>query len=329
MARITMLGSLTRRRHGTIWYRLQVPAKLRPLLGWEITRSLKTEDMEEAKRRAPAVAMWAEEKLKAARAQLDQQQPPPRAVDLEILHDAYEQSLNPSWLAWDYSLRHDGIHLGPEPDQKWRQPFSQTPLARLLGITRAVEADEAVEKAAAGGPAALDQQEPAVTLSGLLQAWAKERTPPAKTVDAWVLVLKAARSETKASMRWLPLLLAFTGARLDELCGASKGEVRSDATVARELGPKAGWYLRIEPTKDRSVKTGWRGARSTRDSWEYHHAENELLRRQNRRNRWTDRRSWIAVGISFLALVISAVALLHDINNSVRSDARGTQAEPR
>jgi hypothetical protein len=33
------------------------------------------------------------------------------------------------------------------------------------------------------------------------------------------MVLKAARGEQRPSMRWLPVLLAFTGARLDELCG--------------------------------------------------------------------------------------------------------------
>jgi integrase len=342
-----------RRRHGVIWYRLHVPEKLRPLLGWEIKKTLKTTDMDEARRRAPAVVMWAEEKLKAARAQLEASSPPPQAVDLEDLEDAYEQSLDPTWRAWDYALRHDGINLGPEPDQKFRQPFSQTPLAKLLGITRAIEADKTIEKAAAGGPAGEQQEGPAVTLLGLLEAWANEREPPAKTLDAWTrivdrlikhvshedperltrrdvvgwkdglleqglsrksvevhltavstifnhalanerltrtdcptkgirvakkddpadkrrpftedeaaMVLKAARSETKGSMRWLPVLLAFTGARLDELCGASKGDIRSDATITRELGPEAGWFIRIEPTKDRSVKTGWKGARS-------------------------------------------------------------------
>jgi integrase len=352
MARITMAGSLVKRRHGLIWYRLQVPAKLRPLLGWEITRTLKTADMDEARRRAPAVAMWAEEKLKEARAKLEASAPPPRAVEPEALEEAYEQSLSPAWRAWDYALRHDGIDLGPEPEQ-WQQPFCHTPLAKLLGISRAVEVDQAVESAVADGPAAKEQAGPAVTLSGLLQAWAKERTPPARTVDAWTrsinrlinhighedpekltrrdlvgwkdallesglsrksvevhltavstifnhalinerlerqdspvkgirvarrddpankrrpfteaeaaMALKAARAETRASMRWLPLLLAFTGARLDELAGALKADVRCDASIAREMGPEAGWFIRIEPTKDRSVKTGWSGARS-------------------------------------------------------------------
>jgi integrase len=353
MATIRMPGSLVRRRHGTIWYRLQVPANLRPLLGWEITKTLKTNDMDIARQRAPAVAIWAQSKLQAARAKLDEQRPVTHGVDPEELHDAYEASLNPAWLAWDYAARHDGIALGPEPDQKWRQPFSQAPLAKLLGISRAVDADEAVERAAAGGPAVEQQAGPAVTLSGIFKAWADERQPPAKTIDAWtriidrlvkhvghedpekltrrdiigwkdalldsglsrktvevhltavstifnhaltnerltrtdnpvkgvrvakrddpadkrrpftdaeaVMVLKAARSETRASMRWLPILLAFTGARLDELCGAFKADIRCDDTISRELGPDAGWFIRIEPTKDRSIKTGWSGARS-------------------------------------------------------------------
>jgi hypothetical protein len=75
MATIRMPGSLVRRRHGTIWYRLQVPANLRPLLGWEITKTLKTNDMDIARQRAPAVAIWAQSKLQAARAKLDEQRP--------------------------------------------------------------------------------------------------------------------------------------------------------------------------------------------------------------------------------------------------------------
>jgi hypothetical protein len=354
MASIRMPGSLVRRRHGTIWYRLQVPPKLRPLLGWEITRSLKTADWDEAKSRAPAVATWAQQKLADARAQLDQQQQERWHEDaLDALQDAYEASLSPAWRAWDYALRQDKIDLG-EPEEKWRQPFSQTPLAKLLGISRALDVDQAIERAAAGGPAVLEQQAgPAVTISGLLEGWATEREPPARTLDAWtrimnrlikhighedsekltrreivgwkdallesglsrksvemhltavstifnhalvnerltrtdnpvkairvakrddpaekrrpfteaeaVMVIKAARNEAKASMRWLPILLAFTGARLDELCGLAKADVRTDATIARELGPEAGWFIRIEPTKDRSVKTEWKGARS-------------------------------------------------------------------
>lgn len=189
MASIRMPGSLVRRRHGTIWYRLQVPSKLRPLLGWEITRSLKTDDWDEAKSRAPAVAMWAEAKLSEARAKLDEQQQERGHEDaLDALQEAYEESLSPAWRAWDYALRHDKIDLG-EPDEKWQQPFSQTPLAKMLGISRAVEADGAVERAAAGAPAVEQQAGPAVTLSGLLQAWATEREPPAKTLDAWTRII--------------------------------------------------------------------------------------------------------------------------------------------
>jgi integrase len=68
------------------------------------------------------------------------------------------------------------------------------------------------------------------------------------------MVLRAARGEKRPSMRFLPVLFAFTGARLDELSGASKADIRRD--------PGAGWFIRIEPTKDRSIKTGWSGARS-------------------------------------------------------------------
>jgi hypothetical protein len=178
MARITMIGSLVRRRHGVIWYRLQVPEKLRPLLGWEITKTLKTSDWEEARARAPAVAMWAQRKLAEAREKLEgQQQAQWNEWDLEALWDDYEESLNPEWREWEYALRHDGIDLGPEPEEKWRQPFSRTPLARRLGISRVLEVEAAIEKVTAGGPAA-QQAGPAVTLSGLLQAWSTERKPP-------------------------------------------------------------------------------------------------------------------------------------------------------
>jgi hypothetical protein len=327
MAAIQMPGSLIRRRHGVIWYRLHVPEKLRPLLGWEIKKTLKTSDWEEARSRAPAVAMWAQQKLDAARAKLDQQQQERWCGDyLDALDDAYEESLAPAWRSWDYARKHGDIDLDDEPDEKWQQPFSKTRLARLLGISRALDVEAAIERVTAGEPAG-QQARTAVTLSGLLQAWAAEREPPARTLDAWtrilnrlikhighedperlmrrdligwkdllltsglarrsvkvhlaavstifnhallndrltrtdnpakgvrvakrddpadkrrpfsdaeaVLVLKAARSEKRASMRWLPILLAFTGARLDELCGASKADIRSDATIARALG---------------------------------------------------------------------------------------------
>jgi integrase len=86
-----------------------------------------------------------------------------------------------------------------------------------------------------------------------MQADPAGRRQPFSEAEA-VLVLRAARNETKASARWLPILLAHTGARLAELCDAGKADVRRD--------PEAGWYVRIEPSKTRRVKTGWRGARS-------------------------------------------------------------------
>jgi hypothetical protein len=66
-----------------------------------------------------------------------------------------------------------------------------------------------------------------------------------------------------------------------------------------------------EPAKDlRQVSDDelyGRLARSTRNSWQYHHTEVELLRRQNRR---TERRGWVAIGISILAFFVSAVTWL-------------------
>jgi hypothetical protein len=48
------------KRSGIYRFRLQVPDDLRDagLLGWEITRSLKTTNLAEAKRRYPAVLAW-------------------------------------------------------------------------------------------------------------------------------------------------------------------------------------------------------------------------------------------------------------------------------
>jgi len=123
----------------------------------------------------------------------------------------------------DYALRHDGINLEPEPPEpKWRQPFNQTPLAKLLGISRALDVEAAIERVTAGEPAG-QQAGPAVTLSGLLQAWASEREPPARTLDAWTriinrLIKHIGHEDPERLMRrdligWKDLLLASGLAR--------------------------------------------------------------------------------------------------------------------
>jgi hypothetical protein len=52
-----------------------------------------------------------------------------------------------------------------------------------------------------------------------------------------------------------------------------------------------------------------RRARHTADSWERHHIDNELLRRETQS---TGKRAWVAIVISVLALLIAAGSLLHD-----------------
>jgi integrase len=59
------------------------------------------------------------------------------------------------------------------------------------------------------------------------------------------VILRASRGQQRGSLRWLPWLLLFTGARLDEVCQLTKDDVQQDAFLVRELGPEAGWYLDI------------------------------------------------------------------------------------
>jgi integrase len=72
-----------------------------------------------------------------------------------------------------------------------------------------------------------------------------------------VTILKATRSETGAK-RWIPWLLLWTGARLDEVAQLTKEDVRQDLSLVRELGQEAGWYIDIHPGapgEGRRVKT--------------------------------------------------------------------------
>jgi hypothetical protein len=84
------------KRSGIYRFRLQVPDDLRNagLLGWEITRSLRTTNLAEAKRRYPAALAWAQGQLDAARKALAQQQ---REVTEEELEDAYDASVTRAW----------------------------------------------------------------------------------------------------------------------------------------------------------------------------------------------------------------------------------------
>ena len=71
---------------------------------------------------------------------------------------------------------------------------------------------------------------------------AKRRLPFDETDAA--LILNAARGE-RGAKRWIPWLLAFTGARLDEVCQARKSDVRREAGI---------WYLDINFEHGKKLK---------------------------------------------------------------------------
>ncbi len=70
-----------------------------------------------------------------------------------------------------------------------------------------------------------------------------KRRLPFDEADA-ALILKASRRE-QGGKRWLPWLLAFTGARLDEVCQARKSDVRQEAGI---------WYLDINFEHGKQLK---------------------------------------------------------------------------
>jgi hypothetical protein len=77
----------------------------------------------------------------------------------------------------------------------------------------------------------------------------RAKTDPAKkrrsySDDEARCILVAARQETDACKRWVPWLATFTGARLDELCGAMVADVWTEKAALREDGIAA---IRIDP----------------------------------------------------------------------------------
>jgi integrase len=80
--------------------------------------------------------------------------------------------------------------------------------------------------------------------SGVAVIIAKNAAPgsrrlPYSDADAKV-ILEAARKETKGAKRWVPWLLAFTGARLEEVCQAHASDVRQGSA-----GEGGAWYLDV------------------------------------------------------------------------------------
>jgi integrase len=353
------------KRSGIYRFRLQVPDDLRNagLLGWEITRSLRTTSLAEAKRRYPAVLAWAQGQLDAARKALAHEQ---REVTEEELEDAYDASVTSAWRQWKYAEQHDGasgdprlepVDLADDPPEQFRRPFSSTPLAKLLRIDHPDQIDLAIAEQAF--PQQLgrkgDKKKPGrTTVPAIFDAWCAERKPPRRTEYEWRrtidflarhldhkdatelpaeevtkaalvswkaallvegrsgktvknrvdvlralfnfaadnslvpdgttnpakglkvatkpdpasrrlpysdedarVILRASRSQHRGCLRWLPWLLLFTGARLDEVCQLTKDDVRQDPFLVRELGPEAGWYLDIHhgaPGEGRHLK---------------------------------------------------------------------------
>ncbi len=73
--------------------------------------------------------------------------------------------------------------------------------------------------------------------------------PPYSDADA-VLLLAAARNETRPSYRWAHWVMAFTGMRAGEVLQLTGGDVRNDDGI---------WYIHVhEDDADKSVKTGVR-----------------------------------------------------------------------
>ena len=82
-----------------------------------------------------------------------------------------------------------------------------------------------------------------------LQATRAERaqdTPRAYTDDEVAVLLAAARRQDSAVKRWVPWLLAFTGARISEVLHARKADVRTEHGIT---------YLAIAPEPGRFLKT--------------------------------------------------------------------------
>ena len=59
----------------------------------------------------------------------------------------------------------------------------------------------------------------------------KSKTRRGYTDEEAQLILLAAREEPEAHKRWVPWLCAFTGARLDEICGAMTSDVETIASI--------------------------------------------------------------------------------------------------
>jgi hypothetical protein len=81
-------------------------------------------------------------------------------------------------------------------------------------------------------------------------------------------------------------------------------------------------YQQPDPDLHRISDGELRRRHATATSWQRRHYEDELQRREGRR---TGRRTWVVIGVSILALVVSALALT--VTVAVNFDALRTFME--
>jgi integrase len=92
----------------------------------------------------------------------------------------------------------------------------------------------------------LSGENPAGTVKVKAKANQLEKVRPYSDEEAR-LVLDAARGQTSPSLRWLPILLAWTGARLEEAAGLRVCDVKQDNGN--------GWFIDLVPHYRRPLKT--------------------------------------------------------------------------
>ena len=276
------------KRSGRYHLRMQVPDDLRPLLGWEIKRSLMTTDLREAKRRYPAALEWAQARLDAARQQLRMQA---LEVDTEELEAAYEGSVTPEWRQLDYAIRHGGRGDPSLPEQdltaepeKWRRPFRWTPLAKLLKIEYPPSPNQ-LRPAAKPMERIADEGSTGATLGSIFEAWLAERRPPDRTRYEWQRAIDALASparllegwdETPASAATRQALVAWKarslGAR-EERQDDQEQDRRYPRPVQLRPGQRSGDGRPTRPRASRSQldrtprRDAYRTARLTRSSY--------------------------------------------------------------
>jgi integrase len=230
---------------GTYYYRKVVPAKLRRAVGLtEIRIPLNTSSVTEAKLKYPDAAAQADAIL--ARANGGSRTADPRHSlsnpEIERLSASYLHHL----LSEDEEARVDGLDLD-RPDTDiigWKDALVASGLAPKtissnLTVAKGFFRWAAINKKITSNPAAQVE-------------YKFKRDPKTRKIgysdEQARLILLAARKEADPLKRWAPWLCAFTGPRIDEVCGAMVTDVQKEGSIH---------YIRIDPAnreEDASVK---------------------------------------------------------------------------